>query len=92
MYQVINYYIGGKAAKMHLVNGREVSERDVETMRAKNFKKGYAERMIGFYDKWYRCNAFDGGESYDGGVAEALKQPDCVPDCQIIECAGGRAV
>lgn len=85
MYQEIKYYIDGKETKICLINGQSVTEEEVEALREKYFKKGYEERMVGYYDKWYRYYTFDGGKSYDLGVMEAAKKPNCL-DCTIIEC------
>ena len=45
---------------------------------------GYADRIVGYYDKWYRYNRMDDGNAYDEGVRVALSNPDCKPDMRII--------
>jgi hypothetical protein len=51
-----------------------------------DYKKGFAERMVGYYDKWYRRCRQDEGKAYDRGVMAAAKDPGCKPECVIIEC------
>lgn len=52
----------------------------------KDIKKGYDERMVGYYDKWYRYSHADNGRAYDAGCSEAIKNPKCSDEFKIIEC------
>ena len=47
---------------------------------------GYNDRVVGYYDKWYRYNHADEGRAYDIGVREATKSPKCPEGFHIIEC------
>ena len=52
----------------------------------KDIRAGYKDRMVGYYDKWYRYNHADEGRAYDLGVKLALENPKCVEEMYIIEC------
>lgn len=43
--------------------------------------KGYEDRMMGYYDSWYKTNRKDGGKAYDEGVAKAMEDPNCCESC-----------
>jgi len=62
----------------------EKSKDSVNTMYDKDFAAGKRDRMIGYYDKWYRYNRNDDGSAYDDGVKAALKDPKCKGECQFI--------
>ena len=52
----------------------------------RDFTTGERDRMVGYYDKWYRYNRQDDGTAYDDGVKNALLNPKCPGPCVIIEC------
>lgn len=52
----------------------------------KDIMQGYKERMVGYYDKWYRYNHMDEGRAYDFGVRRATQEPNCVDYLHLIEC------
>jgi hypothetical protein len=56
----------------------ETAERDI--------KNGYNQRMVGYYDKWYRYNHSDEGRAYDLGSQYAANDPKCSEEFIIIEC------
>ena len=58
---------------------------NIET-KIKDHLMGKKDRLSGYYDKWYRWNRADDGRAYDAGVKEAIADPRCVADVQIIEC------
>ena len=45
---------------------------------------GHRDRLVGYYDKWYRYNRKDEGAAYDKGVQIALTKKACEPDMRII--------
>ena len=45
---------------------------------------GYRDRLVGYYDKWYRYNRKDEGKAYDKGVQIALTKKACKSDMRII--------
>lgn len=62
----------------------ELNEFYIETAM-KDIRCGYNDRMVGFYDKWYRYNHSDEGRAYDFGVREALNTEKCKENVQYIE-------
>lgn len=52
----------------------------------RDIARGYEERMVGYYDKWYRYNHADNGKAYDLGAKLATNNPKCVKNLRIIEC------
>jgi hypothetical protein len=60
-----------------------------EQTATKDIEKGYADRMVGYYDKWYRYNRADNGRAYDKGVELAMNQPSCKEYMVIIPNMGG---
>lgn len=57
---------------------RKTAEHDI--------KNGYDERMVGYYDKWYRYARADKGRAYDEGVKLATASDKCKEEMQIIPC------
>lgn len=53
-------------------------------MNIQQFQAGYRDANGGHYDKWYRYNAKDGGESYENGVKLAIAEGSIIN--HIIEC------
>lgn len=54
---------------------------------SKDIQKGYEERMVGYYDKWYRYSRSDEGCAYDAGQRIASSSPKCPEHFNIIEIA-----
>ena len=52
----------------------------------KDMTNGFNERMVGYYDKWYRYNRIDEGRAYDIGVRLAAEQKRCPAELTIIPC------
>ena len=48
-------------------------------------KRGYADRLTGYYDKWYRYNRKDGGSAYDRGCVKAVNSGKCPDHFTLIE-------
>lgn len=48
-------------------------------------QKGYADRLAGYYDKWYRYNRSDSGAAYDRGVVQAVNTGKCPMQFTLIE-------
>lgn len=46
--------------------------------------KGFEDRMVGYYDKWYRYNHADEGRAYDEGVKYATTFDECIESMRII--------
>ena len=78
--QVVKYIY---ADKVYTEN--ELNDAYIETAM-KDIKYGYDERMVGYYDKWYRYNRADEGRAYDIGVRRATEEEKCVGEMRIIEC------
>ena len=87
--KAIRYFIGGKPtyiwANGHY-NEQEIFEAYVETA-TKDIERGYEERMVGYYDKWYRYSRADSGRAYDLGVRLASNTCGCVQEMHIIPCS-----
>lgn len=58
---------------------------EIKTIVA-DYNAGRRDRMVGYYDKWYRYNHCADGRAYDAGVKDAIADPKCVAHCNIIEC------
>lgn len=82
------YAIGG--VPMYIYAGESMTKEEIDTAyfetAVKDMQRGYEERMVGFYDKWYRYSHADEGAAYDAGVRMAADNPKCKPNCQYIEC------
>ena len=48
-------------------------------------KKGYTDRLAGYYDKWYRYNRQDEGAAYDKGCVKAVNSGKCPDYFTLIE-------
>lgn len=48
---------------------------------------GYRERLLGYYDKWYRYNRQDDGAAYDRGVQLAVESGKCPDHFTLIEAS-----
>ena len=51
----------------------------------KDIQSGYNDRMVGYYDKWYRYERADEGRAYDIGCRLAMENPKCSDEFHIIE-------
>ena len=63
----------------------ELDDEYVKTAR-KDIEVGFKDRMVGYYDKWYRYSRADEGRAYDLGVQFAVSQPKCKGEMHIIPC------
>lgn len=63
----------------------EIREAYIETA-CHDIEMGYKERLIGYYDKWYRYCHADSGRAYDAGVKKACMTSKCPEEMHIIEC------
>lgn len=68
-----------------LITREELADAYIVTA-TKDFINGYNERMVGYYDKWYRYNHADEGRAYDAGVKRAINNTKCSIEFHIIEC------
>lgn len=53
---------------------------------SKDIERGFNERMVGYYDKWYRYSRADEGRAYDLGVQLATTKKTCKDEMIIIPC------
>lgn len=81
---VIHYSVGDER-RVILESGESLVESEYNEIRAKDERIGYADRMVGVYDKWYRYHRSDDGAAYDKGVQRATRENNCPADCEIIE-------
>ena len=86
--KAVKYYVGGAARYIwadRIYTEDEIRAAYVETAE-KDVKMGYEQRMIGYYDKWYRYCHADEGRAYDAGVKKACTMVKCSEELCIIEC------
>lgn len=85
----VKYYVGDQPR--YLFAGESMTEKEIDEAyldtAKKDIKRGYDERMVGYYDKWYRYNHSDEGRAYDMGVRAATTNPKCKQEMIIIECS-----
>ena len=62
----------------------QLDEEYIKTARH-DILAGYKDRMVGYYDKWYRYSHADEGRAYDLGVRFATTQDNCLEEFEIIE-------
>lgn len=83
------YYIDGKPMYIY-ADGKSYTKEELdaayEETATKDMISGYEQRMVGYYDKWYRYNHADEGRAYDVGVRMATERPKCKGECHYIEC------
>lgn len=81
------YFIDGKPH--YMIGNKSYTESEVQSMQAETAIKdetyGFADRMNGIYDKWYRYHRSDDGVAYDKGVRRATEEINCPINCEIIE-------
>lgn len=86
--EATEYYIGNEP--MYLFCGKSMTAGEIDKAYLEtamhDIRNGYNERMVGYYDKWYRYVHADEGRAYDYGVREATKNSNCVEEMRIIEC------
>ena len=63
---------------------RKMVELQEDRQIAKDRMAGFQDRMMGYYDSWYKTNRKDGGKAYDEGVAKAKEDPNCCESCITI--------
>lgn len=86
--EAIKYSVGNTPMFIYAntcMTKEEIDKAYMETA-LKDIQRGYEERMVGYYDKWYRYNHADEGTAYDAGQRIAIKNPKCSGEFQIIEC------
>ena len=86
--KAIKYYVGGIAHYIwanRAYTEEEIKAAYIETAE-KDVRMGYEQRMIGYYDKWYRYCHADDGRAYDAGVKKACMMSKCAEEVCIIEC------
>ena len=71
-----------------MIGNQSYTESEVQAMQAETADKdeayGFADRMNGIYDKWYRYNRRDEGAAYDKGQKRAALSNDCPDAFNII--------
>ena len=81
------YFIDSKPT--YIYNGVHYSEKEIDDAyietATKDIERGYEERMVGYYDKWYRYSHADEGAAYDAGQRIATENPKCSTEFNIIE-------
>lgn len=87
---MIQFFIDKEPRYLNPVTRQVYTQEEVDQMKEQQIQKdrkhGFADRMSGFYDKWYRYNRKDNGKAYDEGVQEAINTPGCSESLQVIEC------
>lgn len=88
--KAIKYHVGSEQRYVYaneLMSESEIEKAYIDTA-AKDIKKGFEERMVGYYDKWYRYSRADEGRAYDVGQNQATFDWRCPVEFHIIECEG----
>lgn len=80
------FYSVGDEKRVILDSGESIPESEYNAIRARDEMRGYADRMTGYYDKWYRYHRSDDGAAYDKGAQRATRERNCPTDVHIIEC------
>ena len=84
--KAIEHYVNGEVK--YLWNGEVYSKKELDAeyivVAGKDIEQGFKERMVGYYDKWYRYNRADEGRAYDMGVKLATKEDGCKGEMIII--------
>ena len=75
---------------LYLYGGTVLTAEEINTAYRNTVKHdieaGYKERMVGYYDKWYRYTRADSGRAYDEGVRIATESEKAPAEYHIIEC------
>ena len=74
---------------MYLFNGeiydkQGIAKAYLETA-SRDIRMGFSDRMVGYYDKWYRYNHSDSGTAYDIGQRYASETYKCPDEVIFIE-------
>ena len=86
--KAIKYFIGDTPMFIYadtVMTKEQIDNAYYETA-VKDVIRGYEERMVGYYDKWYRYSHADEGRAYDRGQRLATENPKCSCEFYIIEC------
>lgn len=74
---------------MFLFQGESMTKEEIDNAyvetAVKDIERGYTERMVGYYDKWCRCNHPDEGAAYDAGQKIAADTGKCPEEFQVID-------
>ena len=88
--RLIKFFIDKEVKYLDSVTNEVLSQEDVDRLEkervGRDRKAGYRDRLLGYYDKWYRYNRSDNGAAYDEGQKEALLNPNCSGEMVIIPC------
>lgn len=83
----IKFYRGSTPIYLYQ-DGKSYTGDELNAMYAatayKDMINGYNDRMVGYYDKWYRYTRMDEGAAYDIGVKMATAEPKCKSELIII--------
>lgn len=86
--EATQFYVDRKV--MFLFHGeivdKDTLDREYRKTAEHDLMNGYKERMVGYYDKWYRYSRADEGRAYDEGVRLAVADNRCKAEFHIIEC------
>ena len=86
----VRYNIGNKPMYLYAesmkMTREEIDEAYYETA-CQDVRRGYNDRSVGYYDKWYRYSRADSGRAYDLGVKLASNTCGCVQEMHIIPCS-----
>jgi hypothetical protein len=86
--EAVKFYVG--QTPMYLYAGESMTREQIDAAyletAKKDVKRGYDERGVGYYDKWYRYTRADEGRAYDIGVRLAADTEGCAEEMHIIEC------
>lgn len=84
----IEHYVGTETKYVYrdgeIYTKEELDDEYLKTA-SKDIEQGFRNRMIGYYDKWFRYNRADEGRAYDLGCQYAVKQDKCSDEMRIIE-------
>lgn len=82
------YFVGGEPRYIYANQVMTRSEIDLAYLDTaiKDMQRGFEERLVGYYDKWYRYNHADEGRAYDAGVRMACELEECPIEFHVIEC------
>ena len=87
--QSIKYAIDG--TPHFLLNGKAYTKEQIDAdyieTATKDIQRGFEERMVGSYDKWYRYSHADEGRAYDAGQKMASETGKCPAEFTVIEIA-----
>ena len=87
--EAIPYAIDGK--EMYIYAGESLTREQIDDAYIKtavyDIEHGFSERMVGYYDKWYRYSRTDEGRAYDEGQKMAAEREKCPREFHVIEIA-----